>query len=141
MMATADSFAWLRSPEPILGLDHLGVQARCLALYGQFPARESRTVLLAPFVSPFVARALAVLPAATGARARVPRAGINLARAARRAALRACHRMGRGNKGASGYGGADRYSPTVRPPRHQLRKLGGERFLGGCNLVGAEVGD
>jgi hypothetical protein len=27
--------AWIRPPEPIRGLDHLGVQAPCIALYGQ----------------------------------------------------------------------------------------------------------
>ena len=27
--------AWVKPPEPIRGLDHLGVQAQCIALYGQ----------------------------------------------------------------------------------------------------------
>ncbi len=34
-MATAETVAWVRPPEPIRGLDHLGVQAPCIALYGQ----------------------------------------------------------------------------------------------------------
>jgi hypothetical protein len=33
--AIAESVAWVRPPEPIRGLDHLGVQAPCIALYGQ----------------------------------------------------------------------------------------------------------
>jgi hypothetical protein len=31
----AETVAWVRPPEPIRGLDHLGVQAPCIALYGQ----------------------------------------------------------------------------------------------------------
>lgn len=34
-MIAAESVAWVRPPEPIRGLDHLGVQAPCIALYGQ----------------------------------------------------------------------------------------------------------
>ena len=34
-MAVVDTVAWVRPPEPIRGLDHLGVQAPCVALYGQ----------------------------------------------------------------------------------------------------------
>jgi len=34
-MAAADTVAWVKPPEPIRGLDHLGVQAPCIALYGQ----------------------------------------------------------------------------------------------------------
>ncbi len=34
-MATADTVAWVRPPEPIRGQDHLGVHAPCIALYGQ----------------------------------------------------------------------------------------------------------
>ena len=34
-MATTEIVAWVRPPEPIRGLDHLGVQAPCIALYGQ----------------------------------------------------------------------------------------------------------
>jgi hypothetical protein len=34
-VTTAESVAWVRPPEPISGLDHLGVQAPCIALYGQ----------------------------------------------------------------------------------------------------------
>src|SRR4051794_38835816 len=34
-MATVETVAWVRPPEPIGGLDHLGVQAPCIALYGQ----------------------------------------------------------------------------------------------------------
>jgi hypothetical protein len=34
-MAEGESVAWVRPPEPIRGLDHLGVQAPCIALYGQ----------------------------------------------------------------------------------------------------------
>ena len=34
-MAAAETVAWVRPPEPIRGLDHLGVQAPCIALYGQ----------------------------------------------------------------------------------------------------------
>ncbi|HQP37582.1 MAG TPA: hypothetical protein PLI95_20495, partial [Polyangiaceae bacterium] len=34
-MATVETVAWVRPPEPIRGLDHLGVQAPCIALYGQ----------------------------------------------------------------------------------------------------------
>jgi hypothetical protein len=34
-MAVAETVAWVRPPEPIRGLDHLGVQAPCIALYGQ----------------------------------------------------------------------------------------------------------
>lgn len=30
-----DTVAWVKPPEPIRGLDHLGVQAPCIALYGQ----------------------------------------------------------------------------------------------------------
>jgi hypothetical protein len=33
--AAFDTVAWVRPPEPIRGLDHLGVQAPCIALYGQ----------------------------------------------------------------------------------------------------------
>jgi hypothetical protein len=33
--AVAGTVAWVRPPEPIRGLDHLGVQAPCIALYGQ----------------------------------------------------------------------------------------------------------
>jgi len=35
MMVGAETVAWVRPPEPIRGLDHLGVQAPCIALYGQ----------------------------------------------------------------------------------------------------------
>jgi len=34
-MPEMESVAWVRPPEPIRGLDHLGVQAPCIALYGQ----------------------------------------------------------------------------------------------------------
>jgi hypothetical protein len=34
-MAASETVAWVRPPEPIRGLDHLGVQAPCIALYGQ----------------------------------------------------------------------------------------------------------
>jgi hypothetical protein len=34
-VATIETVAWVRPPEPIGGLDHLGVQAPCVALYGQ----------------------------------------------------------------------------------------------------------
>lgn len=34
-MSVAETVAWVRPPEPIRGLDHLGVQAPCIALYGQ----------------------------------------------------------------------------------------------------------
>lgn len=34
-MAATETVAWVRPPEPIRGLDHLGVQAPCIALYGQ----------------------------------------------------------------------------------------------------------
>ncbi|MCU0697708.1 MAG: hypothetical protein MUC96_14370 [Myxococcaceae bacterium] len=34
-MAMTDTVAWVTPPEPIRGLDHLGVQAPCIALYGQ----------------------------------------------------------------------------------------------------------
>jgi len=34
-VAAVDTVAWVRPPEPIRGLDHLGVQAPCIALYGQ----------------------------------------------------------------------------------------------------------
>ena len=34
-MTAADTVAWVKPPEPIRGLDHLGVQAPCIALYGQ----------------------------------------------------------------------------------------------------------
>jgi hypothetical protein len=34
-MAVAETVAWVKPPEPIRGLDHLGVQAPCIALYGQ----------------------------------------------------------------------------------------------------------
>src|SRR6201982_1622005 len=34
-MATVETVAWVRPPEPIRGLDHIGVQAPCVALYGQ----------------------------------------------------------------------------------------------------------
>lgn len=34
-MAAAETVAWVKPPEPIRGLDHLGVQAPCIALYGQ----------------------------------------------------------------------------------------------------------
>jgi len=34
-MAGAERTAWVRPAEPIRGLDHLGVQAPCIALYGQ----------------------------------------------------------------------------------------------------------
>ena len=33
--AAAETVAWVKPPEPIRGLDHLGVQAPCIALYGQ----------------------------------------------------------------------------------------------------------
>lgn len=35
MAASAKTVAWVKPPEPIRGLDHLGVQAPCIALYGQ----------------------------------------------------------------------------------------------------------
>lgn len=35
MAGTTETVAWVRPPEPIRGLDHLGVQAPCVALYGQ----------------------------------------------------------------------------------------------------------
>ena len=35
MAAPLETVAWVRPPEPIRGLDHLGVQAPCIALYGQ----------------------------------------------------------------------------------------------------------
>ena len=35
MNVAAETVAWVRPPEPIRGLDHLGVQAPCIALYGQ----------------------------------------------------------------------------------------------------------
>jgi hypothetical protein len=34
-MAATETVAWVEPPEPIRGLDHLGVQAPCIALYGQ----------------------------------------------------------------------------------------------------------
>ncbi|HYH96728.1 hypothetical protein [Hyalangium sp.] len=34
-MAAVETVAWVEPPEPIRGLDHLGVQAPCIALYGQ----------------------------------------------------------------------------------------------------------
>ena len=34
-MAETETVAWVKPPEPIRGLDHLGVQAPCIALYGQ----------------------------------------------------------------------------------------------------------
>lgn len=34
-MAAVETVAWVRPPEPIRGLDHLDVQAPCIALYGQ----------------------------------------------------------------------------------------------------------
>lgn len=34
-MAAVETVAWVKPPEPIRGLDHLGVQAPCIALYGQ----------------------------------------------------------------------------------------------------------
>ena len=34
-MPTVETVAWVRPPEPIRGLDHLGVQAPCTALYAQ----------------------------------------------------------------------------------------------------------
>ena len=34
-MSAAETVAWVKPPEPIRGLDHLGVQAPCIALYGQ----------------------------------------------------------------------------------------------------------
>jgi len=34
-VTTVETVAWVRPPEPIRGLDHLGVQAPCIALYGQ----------------------------------------------------------------------------------------------------------
>jgi hypothetical protein len=34
-MAGTEKVAWVEPPEPIRGLDHLGVQAPCIALYGQ----------------------------------------------------------------------------------------------------------
>lgn len=44
-MATAETIAWVKSPEPIRGLDHLGVQVPCIALYGQLlPKRETPRV-------------------------------------------------------------------------------------------------
>ncbi|HWA72806.1 MAG TPA: hypothetical protein VG937_10740 [Polyangiaceae bacterium] len=35
MAAPLTTVAWVKPPEPIRGLDHLGVQAPCIALYGQ----------------------------------------------------------------------------------------------------------
>jgi hypothetical protein len=35
VVAALDTVAWVRPAEPIRGLDHLGVQAPCIALYGQ----------------------------------------------------------------------------------------------------------
>lgn len=35
MAAVAETVAWVKPPEPIRGLDHLGAQAPCIALYGQ----------------------------------------------------------------------------------------------------------
>ena len=35
MAALVETVAWVKPPEPIRGLDHLGVQAPCIALYGQ----------------------------------------------------------------------------------------------------------
>ena len=35
MAAADETVAWVKPPEPIRGLDHLGVQAPCIALYGQ----------------------------------------------------------------------------------------------------------
>jgi len=35
MSENSESVAWVLPPEPIRGLDHLGVQAPCIALYGQ----------------------------------------------------------------------------------------------------------
>lgn len=35
MSANSPDLAWVRPPEPIRGLDHLGVQAPCIALYAQ----------------------------------------------------------------------------------------------------------
>lgn len=35
MAAHPETVAWVKPPEPIRGLDHLGVQAPCIALYGQ----------------------------------------------------------------------------------------------------------
>lgn len=32
---TTETVAWVKPPEPIRRLDHLGVQASCIALYGQ----------------------------------------------------------------------------------------------------------
>ena len=34
-MTVLETVAWVKPPEPIRGLDHLGVQAPCIALYGQ----------------------------------------------------------------------------------------------------------
>ena len=34
-MSVLETVAWVEPPEPIRGLDHLGVQAPCIALYGQ----------------------------------------------------------------------------------------------------------
>lgn len=34
-MAAVETVTWVKPPEPIRGLDHLGVQAPCIALYGQ----------------------------------------------------------------------------------------------------------
>lgn len=34
-MVAIETVAWVHPPEPIRGLDHLGVQAPCIALYGQ----------------------------------------------------------------------------------------------------------
>lgn len=34
-MASTETVAWVRPPEPIRGLDHLGALAPCIALYGQ----------------------------------------------------------------------------------------------------------
>lgn len=37
-MAAAETVAWVKPPDPLRGLDHLGVQVPCIALYGQlFP--------------------------------------------------------------------------------------------------------
>src|SRR5687767_1967774 len=35
MPALVETVAWIRPPEPIRGLDHLGVQAPCIGLYGE----------------------------------------------------------------------------------------------------------
>ncbi len=34
-MTVVETVAWVKPPEPIRGLDHLGVQAPCIALYGE----------------------------------------------------------------------------------------------------------